>query len=155
VSLPHSKNEVVKMAYKFPRTATLGEFTPLNGDVKAGTYQKVLEKVVPAQQILRYGTGAIKGGVDDRGTWKLEFKDASGNTISGWVRLSYADANEVRKQMVVEKRTEELAEGVKLEETPPGVKEDSKLVVEFKPDSDASIDFSKSSGLFPITVIVG
>ena len=143
------------MAYKFPRTATLSEFQIVNTDVKSSTYSKVAQYVVPAQQGIKFGKGAIINGVDTRGILKLEFQDANDNTIHGSVRLAYVDANEVEKHVVVEKRTEELAEGVRLGETEEGVKEDSKLIIEFKPDADATIDASKSSGLIPLTIYVG
>ena len=137
---------------KFPRTATLSEFTNVQTDVKANTFQKIYEYVVPAQQGIRYGKGAIVNGVDDRGTLILVLKDNNGNAISGWVRLAYVDANEINKRVVMEERTEVLEAGLPLGETPPGVKEDSKLIIEFKPDSDAKISPVKSKGQIPLTI---
>jgi len=121
-------------------------------NVKAGTHQKIFEYVVPAQQGIRFGKGAIIGGVDDRGDLILELRDSNGNIIHGWVRFSYTDANETEKKLKLEERTEKLSEGIKMGELPPGVKEDSKLIIEFKPDNDAVIDPTKSKGQIPLTI---
>lgn len=136
--------------YEYRRTFVPSEFQMINSDVKAGTYLKVLEYVVPAQQRITYGAGRIVNGVDDRDTLVLRFKDSGGSTIHGWVRLAVADANEVVKQLIIEKRTEELETGVKLGVQKYWAREDSKLIIEFKPDANATI--SKIEGRIPATI---
>lgn len=139
------------MAQKFDKTLTLAEMTAKVLNTDANVYNRVYEYVVGAQQQATWGSGSIVNGVDNRGKLTLSFKDANGNEIKGWVRLAITDANEIQKYVVFEERTERLTD-YRLSEYNTLAKEDSKLVIEFQPDTSATIDTSNSTGLLPITI---
>lgn len=146
---------------KFEKTLTLSDMTSTNTSVKSGTWVKIFEYRVGAQQMATWGAGAIQGGVDNRKIAYLKLQNSTPSEIKGWVRLVIADANEVRKVVVFEERTERLSasktdktQAYLLGEYPIKAKEDSKLIIEFKSDSDDTIDVSKSEAMLPITIYV-
>jgi len=141
------------MAYqKFERYYNEDEFG-LTADVSvtANEWKRIGEIMVPAQTYLTFGAGAIANGVDYRRECKIILKDGSGNLISGKVRFAILNNAETKKIVVAEERTESLEQGVKLGEYPVKAKEDSKLVLEFKPDADATVSASNSTILVPTT----
>ena len=146
---------------KFEKTLTLSDMTSTNTSVKAGTWVKIFEYQVGAQQMATWGAGGIVNGVDNRKIAYLKLKNSGGTEISGWVRLVIADANEVRKVVVFEERTERLSasktdktKAYLLGEYGIKAKEDSKLIIEFKADSDDTISTDNSEAMLPITIYV-
>jgi len=141
------------MAYqKFQRYYNEDEFGLTSDvDVNADEWKRIGEIIVPAQTYLTFGAGSISNGVDYRRTCKIVLKDGSGNLISGKVRFAILNNAETRKIVVAEERTESLEQGVKLGEYPVKAQEDSKLILEFKPDANATISASNSTILVPTT----
>jgi len=146
---------------KFEKTLTLSDMTSTNTSVKAGTWVKIFEYQVGAQQMATWGAGAIQGGVDNRKIAYLKLQNSTPSEITGWVRLVIADANEVRKVVVFEERTERLSasktdktQAYLLGESGIKAKEDSKLIIEFKADSDDTISTDNSEAMLPITIYV-
>jgi len=146
---------------KFEKTLTLSDMTSTNTSVKAGTWVKIFEYQVGAQQMATWGAGAIQGGVDNRKIAYLKLQNSTPSEITGWVRLVIADANEVRKVVVFEERTERLSasktdktKAYLLGEYGIKAKEDSKLIIEFKADSDDTISTDNSEAMLPITIYV-
>jgi len=146
---------------KFEKTLTLSDMTSTNTSVKAGTWVKIFEYQVGAQQMATWGAGAIQGGVDNRKIAYLKLQNSTPSEITGGVRLVIADANEVRKVVVFEERTERLSasktdktQAYLLGEYAIKAKEDSKLIIEFKADSDDTISTDNSEAMLPITIYV-
>ena len=117
---------------------------------------------VPAQQVVRVGTGAIRGGVDDRGVFFMSIKDNSTTPVQvdGDYRITYLDANELKKVVVKEgstanvrsSKTERDASNV-LPETGPGAREDSYVVIEFLPYENGKVVADENSEIeLPVTI---
>ena len=146
---------------KFEKTLTLSDMTSTNTSVKTGTWVKIFEYQVGAQQMATWGAGGIVNGVDNRKIAYLKLQNSTPSEITGWVRLVIADANEVRKVVVFEERTERLSasktdktQAYLLGEYAIKAKEDSKLIIEFKADSDDTISTDNSEAMLPITIYV-
>jgi len=115
---------------------------------------------VPAQQVVRVGTGAIRGGVDDRGVFFMSIKDSTNAQVDGDYRITYLDANELKKVVVKEgstanvrsSKTERDASNV-LPETGPGAREDSYVVIEFLPYENGKVVADVNSEIeLPVTI---
>ena len=139
------------------KTLTLADFTATaNGKTTdTGTWLQYRLRV-GAQQAMRFGTGAIMGGVDNRGILFISIKDNSTPAvqINGKYRLSYMDANENVKSVIREGYLDQLRTsktvrdaGNTLAEIGLGARQDSYLVLEILPSvgslviSDANSDF--------------
>ena len=84
---------------------------------------------VPAQQEIAWGIGKRSdGGVDTRRNITFRVDHTDGNQIMGVVRLAIANANKTDIRIVLEDRTENLDDGVPLEESALRAKEDSYLM---------------------------
>jgi hypothetical protein len=147
---------------KFPRVYTKSDFG-ITSDITAqpSKYNKIGELTVPAGQFVTFGVGAVANGVDSREVAYIDLKDGTGTNIDGTIRLVLADPNEVRKIVVAEQRTERLrasatdrTQGFLLGEFKTKAKEDSKLIIEFYPDSSSAVTISatNSSVQLPVTV---
>ena len=114
--------------------------------------------------MVRFDTGAIRGGVDDRGIAVIDIKDDSTPPvqIEGRYRLSYVDANEVRKRGVKEGYLNTIRAsatvrdaGNVLGESGPGAVQDSWLVIEILPDAaNAGDEISDENSVFQIPVTI-
>lgn len=145
------------------KTLSLSDFTE-TADGKATQAGQWLQYKyrVPAQQMIRFGTGAIRNGVDDRGIAVIDIKD-SANTpvqIEGKYRLAYMDANEVKKSVIKEgylntirASTTVRDAGNVLGETGAGARQDSWLIIEILPAvAGKTIEDDNSSFQIPVTV---
>jgi len=147
-----------KMVQKFPRTYNQADFNmnATEGDVTvtADKWNKVGWVTVPAQQEIAFGVGAIANGVDSRETATFSLRAKTDVQINGVIRLAVSNANETDIRVIKEDRTENFDDGVKLMETRPKAREDSKLIVYFKPDSSGTVDIDATSQvlLVPVTV---
>lgn len=153
------------MVSAWRKTLTFADFTEtFDGKTcQAGTWLTCKYKV-PAQQVVRVGTGAIVGGVDDRGILFMSIKDnnTSPAQLDGNYRVTYMDANELKKLVVKEGytdtiRTSKTARDAMnvLPETAPGVREDSYIVIEFLPNAAAAgkvIETANSELQLPVTI---
>ena len=145
------------------KTLTLSDFTATAGGktTDTGTWLQYRLRV-GAQQAIRFGTGAIMGGVDNRGILYVDIKDNSTPAVqvNGRYRLSYMDANENVKSVIKEGyldqiRTSKVTRdaGNVLAEMGVGARQDSYLVIEILPSvgsltiSDANSDFQ-----IPVTI---
>lgn len=143
------------------KTLKLHNFTTtFDGKVTDTSTWLMAKYKVPAQQVVRVGTGAIQGGVDDRGVFFMSIKDSTDAQVDGDYRITYLDANELKKVVVKEgstanvraSKTERDASNV-LPETGPGAREDSYVVVEFLPyDSGKTISDANSEIELPVTI---
>jgi len=145
---------------KFQRTynASNFNFTAVTSGVTTAKWNKIAYVVVPAQQRLAFGAGAISGGVDHRETATLNLRDEDDSAEPGLIRLAIANANETNIRIIKEDRTENFDDGVKLAETALQAKEDSLLIVYFKPDASDELAPTSTLGgtsavfLLPVTV---
>jgi hypothetical protein len=140
---------------KYDTTLILSDWD-MNSSVNlpAGEYVDVLKLKTPAQQIRRFGKGAIENGVDNRGVFKMDLQNSSSASISGSARLKVSDANGVISRFRKESRSSQLtsSEGVRVEEDSLGAKEDSFLIIQYKADSTETADKSNSTLEIPVTI---
>jgi len=149
---------------RYPRVYNKSDFG-ITADVtcQPSIYTKVGEVTVPAGQKITFGIGGVGNGVDTREVAYIKFADSSGNQLHGTIRLVLSDPNEVKKIVVAEQRTERFSasesdktQGFLLGEYPIRAKEDSKLIVEFYPDSASAVtidyDNANTKVLMPVTV---
>lgn len=145
------------------KTLSLDDFTETadGKTTQAGQWLQYKYRV-PAQQMIRFGTGAIRGGVDDRGIAVIDIKDNSQTPaqIEGKYRLAYMDANEVKKSVIKEGYLNTIRAsstvrdaGNVLGETGAGARQDSWLVIEILPAAaGTTIEDDNSTFQIPITV---
>ena len=104
--------------------------------------------------------GANCQRVDDRGVFFLSIKDSTPAQIDGEYRITYLDANELKKMVVKEGYTANVrtsktvrdASNV-LPETGPGVRQDSYVVIEFLPSvAEKTIDIDNCELELPVTI---
>lgn len=121
--------------------------------ITSGVYNIVGSKTVGAQQQLNWGVGVVGNGVDTRETATLRFDSATGE-ITGTYRLLVQDANGIQTIPVYENNGTNFKAGVKVGLTNPGAREDSKLLIQLKPDSSTTVDYSDSDNVvnLPVTV---
>lgn len=145
------------------KTLSLDDFTETadGKTTQAGQWLQYKYRV-PAQQMIRFGTGAIRGGVDDRGIAVIDIKDNSATPvqIEGKYRLAYMDANEVKKSVIKEGYLNTIRAsstvrdaGNVLGETGAGARQDSWLVIEILPaEAGKTIEDNNSTFQIPVTV---
>lgn len=128
------------MPTQFPQFFTSPDFTTISSVVSlsANQYTQITSYTVPAQQIINWGQGVINGGVDSRETGSMEFWSSSGR-IAGKIRLAVSDANGITTAPVYENNHTNWFNGVKVGLSTPASKENSKLLVLYKPTSTVSI----------------
>lgn len=120
---------------------TAGKFT------EVGSYQ------VGAAQVVAFGSGQIKDGVDSRRTCKFRLDSATG-AITGKLRLAVADANLVNVRPVADDLLSNWTTGVLLGVQTPMASEDQYLKVLINPDSTTTVDFSDADNniIVPVTI---
>lgn len=131
----------------------------------AGQYTQIGEYTVPAQQLIAFGYGTPnEGNGANQGYVYVRIDDTSG-AMAGTLRLVQSNAQGTKRIVVAEERTETF----KASETDrtlamplpeqiqfPKVGEDSKLVIEFKPDgaSDLTLDYDATETKYRIPVTI-
>jgi hypothetical protein len=141
---------------EFRKTAVIGDFS-MDSTVAlvAGKYIELMSMQVPAQQVRFWGNGSIRGGVDDRGTFKLNVNTTAPANIPGTARIVVADANKVVRNFRREDRSDDLntsAGGVKLGKDVVGAGQDSYLTIEYNCDSSATATLADTTVFAPITI---
>jgi len=149
------------MVNVFSKTLTKEHFG-LVSDVQvfAGKFNEIGRYRVPAQQKVYWGSRSLSR-VDEIGEpIQIVLKDTNGNEVTGWLRLKVHDANDTKTVNLLEERSEKFTipvtdrdNAIKLPMMKPGAREDSYLVIEFKPDNDVTISASNSKIIAPVTVI--
>jgi hypothetical protein len=149
------------------RTIGLPEFstdTPDGLIVTAGVWFTWRYRV-PAQQVIRLGSGSIQNGVDNRGVLMVDIQEATPVQIAGdaTVQLGYENANQTNFVPVWEGRLDQinnplmaanrLANNV-LPETQPGARQDSFLVIRVRPSATLLTAFSDSDSDFRVPVTI-
>jgi len=143
----------------FPKTLTKEDFGITGSiSVKSGVWNKIGEFRVPPQQAYRWGYGTPNLPYN-QGYMYVFLKTSDGSEIKGKVRLVVSDANELNKVVVFEEREEvlhaaeaDITKQKALPEQGPIAREDDKLIIEFMPDSDATINGSQTEVRLPVTV---
>lgn len=147
---------------RFPRTLGVTNFTTADRTLVAQTYSRVGEIVVSAQQEATFGVSTLRSGGTEGEPIYMRFVDDGGTDIDGSVRLYIANAQETNRVLVMEERTERLiasqndrTQAPLLMEFAQNAKEDSKLIIEFRPDSSTNVTFdhdaANSKFLIPVT----
>ena len=129
--------------------------------VFGGKFNEIGKYRVGAKQIISFGAGNVVLGNDLREPVYVVLKDSNDNLIKGKIRFVVTDANEVSAQNIDEQRVEVMnipptdkVNSYKLGESAYAAGEDAYLKIEFKPDSDATIDWSQSEVHIPVTVMM-
>lgn len=134
---------------QFPQFFRASDFsagsTATDIQITSGQFNQVGSKTVGAQQQINFGVGVVANGVDTRELAKVRFDSVTG-TIPGQIRLAVQDANGIQTIPVYENNHTNFNTGttVKLGLSVPGAREDSKLLLLYKPDSTTTIDYSDS-----------
>jgi len=152
----------------FPKTLTKAEFNLAGGSTQSivsNVWNTIGEFVVPAQQKYRFGYGSAKEP-ENQGYLYVDLKDNSNAQIEGVIRLVYSDATGLRKQVIFEDRTNRLRGSavdkklmIPLPDTPCGLRadgfagEDDRLLIEIKPDSNATLSYDNSTIYIPATQV--
>jgi hypothetical protein len=147
---------------KFPRVYNKTNFG-LTADVvcQPGIYTPVASVTVPAGQNVTFGVGSL-GATDSREPAYIRL-DATSGQIHGTIRLVITDPNEINTIVVAEQRTERAGSDINdktkaflLGEYNRLAGQDSKLLIQFKPDGTSAVtideDDADTSILVPVTV---
>ncbi len=126
--------------------------------VPANVWTVVANKQVSAQQMLTFGTGAITGGVDDRGTIKASFYSTTA-VIGDKIRIQLNNAQRRNPIVLMETSVTAMTAGVKLSRgafqekgRPYFAKEDSYLEIAMLSSSAATLDYDSASNTASIDV---
>lgn len=153
----------LKGKQKFPRVYNKTNFG-LTADVvcQPSIYTPVGIVTVPAGQFVTFGIGGIGAGVDTREPSYIRL-DATTGQLTGTIRLVLTDPNEINTIVVAEQRTERFSADINdksksflLGEYSRVAQQDSKLLIQFKPDSATAVtidyDDADTVILMPVTV---
>lgn len=145
----------------FLKTLTYGDFTGIataDQTVTSGKWNTVGYYTVSAQRFATWGQGSIALDPMNQGKVFLDAENTSGVDIDGVVRLVIANANETETKVVLEERTEKLSENstdmtkwIRMSEYPIKAGEDSKLMIQFKPDTSGTLDCGETIIYIDIT----
>lgn len=127
----------------------------------AGQYNKLGEYKVQAGEMVGLGYGAQNGQENATGRLYSLLKIAAGTEVAGTIRLSIYSPQDRPILVVDEFRTETINQNAtdRTKQVPFPFKniwvtEDKKIVMEFKPDADATLDKTKCVVLMDITKAV-
>lgn len=144
-------------------TSAFTENEFLNGDtsVTTGSYHRIGAYQVQAGERVTLGAGQIRSMSDAVGRIFADLKDNASTPadIDGKLRFTINSPQDQHKTTLVEFSTKQLRTSISdrtqmlpLAEFLTGVKEDSKLVLEFKPDRDGTVSATNSSMLIDMTL---
>ncbi len=126
--------------------------------VTAGKYVTVGTYTIGAQKYATFGFGNVQLDPMNQGRIAIDTENTSGVDIDGWIRLLIANASETAVYTALEERTETLSENLTdmskwLPLTEYGIKagEDSKLIIQFKPDTSGTLDSGETLVYIDIT----
>jgi hypothetical protein len=152
----------LKGKQKFPRVYNKTDFG-LTADVvcQPNIFTPIGQVIVPAGQNITYGIGGVGAGVDTREPAYIRL-DATGGQLQGTIRLVLTDPNEINTIVVAEQRTERFSASINdktqaflLGEYTRLAGQDSKLIIQFKPDSATAVtideDDADTSIIMPAT----
>jgi len=153
---------LVPIGRGFQKTLTEADFG-LTGTiaVKADKWNKIGEFKVPPQQAYRWGYGSANLPYNQGYMYVLlQYYDGTTTTeVRGKIRLAVSDANELRKTVIYEERsdvlhaaTSDITKQKALPEQGPTAGEDDKLLIEFMPDSDGNLTAADCTIKLPVTV---
>ena len=150
------------------RTIGLTEFsddTPDGLAVTAGVWYTWRYRV-PAQQVVKLGSGTIQSGVDNRGVLMLDIQENTPAQLRGdaTVQIGYENANQTNFLPVWEGRLDQINDTTMasvrqannvLPETNPGARQDSFLVIRVRPAETVAVGtFSDSDSDFRVPVTI-
>jgi len=134
----------------FKKTLQYTDFTGIattDQTVTAGKWNTIGTYTVSSQQFATVGYGRINDHPENQGKVFIDTEDTSGTDIDGWIRIALANAQETQVVVVLEERTETLSLGesdtrqrLHMPEYPLWAGEDSKILIQFKPDSSGTVD---------------
>jgi len=131
----------------FKQTLVTGSFTGIASSDQTVTnaqYNTIGYKNIGAQQAGTLGWGNLQNDPANQGKVFIDIENTSGTDIDGWIRVQLANASETRVETLFEMRTERLSENptddtkwIHVPEYALKVTEDSKILLQFKPDGSA------------------
>ena len=147
----------------FAKTLTTADFfTSATATVSTG-FTKLGSYTVPAQQAVHWGYGSASLP-DNQGYIYLKLADSTAHTdVDGVIRLVQANAQETRTEVVFEERTDALDGSttdrqnmIALPEQTQFdlVGEDSLLIIQFRPDTSATVSATATSTIIRLPVTV-
>lgn len=159
MGVPRNKNLV-----PFRTTLGIADFGITgNKTLVSQTYSRVGTYTVGAQQEATFGATRLIGGGAEGEALYMRMIDTAVADVVGTVRLSIANAQETRRVVVAELRTERLKasetdrnNAVLLPEFGVNAVEDSKLIVDVRIDasSDKTFDYDATNSKFLVPVTI-
>lgn len=142
------------MVNRYKTKLDINDFSQSNSNVDNNDFRPIMKFKIPPKQVIAPGAGVVANGVDLRDTLKADIQDSTGATIAGKFRWVIKDANEANSLFGNEYKTSDVKAGVKEGVRPDrAITEDAYIVLLFRSDSaSATIDFTKSSVEFPVTI---
>lgn len=156
-----------KASAVWPRTIGLAEFhddTP-NGLIITADVWFTWRYRVPAQQVIKFGTGTVVNGVDNRGVLMVHVEDSAAADLAGGstVQIGYENANQTHFMPVWEGRADQIDDVTlastrnsnnTLGEIGPGARQDSYLVIRVKPATTLATTFADATSDFRVPVTI-
>lgn len=126
----------------------------------AGEFRDLATRQVGAKRREFFGSSKIYNGVDDRGTLTADINTDSPADIAGTLRLVVRQTDGVTQQFIKDFYSTDFEAGVKVgkggktgnENQVFAAGEDSYLVVQYRPDSDATASKDDCTLQIPITI---
>lgn len=161
------RSSAPKASAVWPRTIGLAEFssdTPNGLVITAGVWYTWRYRV-PAQQVIRFGTGSVVNGVDNRGVLMVHIEDSAGADLAGGstVQIGYENANQTNFLPIWEGRADQIDDVTlasvrnsnnTLGEIGPGARQDSYLVIRVKPSGTLATTFADATSDFRVPVTI-
>jgi hypothetical protein len=144
---------------QFKRVYTLPDFgktTASAGKLVSTTdFTEIGRLTVPAGQQIAWGSGNTNSGVDERGTIKLRCDDTNGVQFHGTFWIAVANPSLTVIRVIMEDRSENLDDGVKLAESKIRAGTDRHLLIFMKGDVASTVSYTDADtqgSLLPATV---
>lgn len=146
---------------RFSQSLKKRQMDSFGGTAQPDTWNRIGEFIVPAQEQYRWGYGRAKNP-ENQGYMYVLLQNTTPSEVTGSFRIAQTNAQETNKLVVYEDDSETL-HGSKSDRTQqkplpeqvnkPKVGRDSKLILEFYPDSDGSVtvDSENSEIILPVT----
>ena len=149
------------MAQKFVRFLGKSDFG-FDADVTAqpNQYNPIGELTVPAQQSMTFGIGGVGSGVDTREVCYVDLQDSTPAELDGSIRFVLSNATGTKTIVVAEQKLaktradkNDKTKGFLLGEYLTLVGQDSKMLIEYKPEGASAVTVSEANSdmLIPVT----
>lgn len=152
-------------AFKFRKDVTINNFTNVMTALKAGSFNEAFKMTIGAKQKIAWGYGSNRGAENTEVPFTIELRTSDNTLAHASVRLVSLTPSGREKGTYTEFRTENAVESVR--DKPYAIKTgfvnelgqvhgavaDEHLAIKIKPDSDVTIDLTKSKIIGTLTAV--